>query len=159
MGTTFTFYLPAVEARPVGDVKAESTAVRGGVGTLLFMDDDATVLRVGKQMLERLGYDVVAVADGAAAVREYRKRQAAGQSFAAVILDLTVAGGMGGLEAVKALRALDPQVCAIVSSGYSTAPIMAQATTHGFRGVLAKPFTIEDLGRELKAAGVRLAAD
>ena len=156
VGTTFTFYLPAAAVRSASDAKLPRAAPRGGTGTLLLMDDDAAVRRVGEQMLVQLGYQVVAVPDGAAAVREFLARKAADRPFTAVILDLTVPGGMGGLEALRALLAIDPQVRAIVSSGYSTAPVMANARAHGFAGMVAKPFTIDDLDRALGAAGLNL---
>ncbi|MBI5742966.1 MAG: response regulator [Elusimicrobia bacterium] len=70
---------------------------------------------------------------------------AAGRPFAAVIMDLTISGGMGGAEAVKKLKELDPSAKAIVSSGYADAPIMADYGAHGFLGMLSKPYQLEDL--------------
>jgi CheY-like chemotaxis protein len=118
------------------------------------MDDDETVRRVGAAMLRRLGYEVVTAVDGAEAISLYKERHATDTPFVAVIMDLTVPGGVGGLEAIKGLKSFDAGVRAIVSSGYSTAPAMADAASYGFSGVVAKPFTIDDLVRELARVGV-----
>jgi two-component system cell cycle sensor histidine kinase/response regulator CckA len=72
-----------------------------------------------------------------------------GQAFAAVILDLTVPGGMGGKTAMEKLRQIDPQVNAIVSSGYSDDPVMAEFARYGFSGVIAKPYRISELSKVL----------
>jgi DNA-binding NarL/FixJ family response regulator len=60
-------------------------------------------------------------------------------------MDLTIPGGMGGKEAIERLREIDPGIKAIVSSGYSNDPIMSEYRKYGFRGVISKPYKIEDL--------------
>lgn len=153
VGSSFFIYLPASDA-PVLTVEAKPVKLEGGTGAILLMDDDETIRRVGEQMLKRLGYEVVTSTDGANALALYRDRMHTEQPFAAVIMDLTVPGGLGGLETLKHLRVIDPRVRALVSSGYSTAPAVVDAAAHGFQGVVTKPFTIEDLDKALRRAGI-----
>ena len=144
-GTTFTIQLPAVEEAPlVRKTGAALSNVSGG-GWILVMDDDESVARVLKRMLKKLGYEVVTVPDGAWALEEYRKAKESGRPFDVVIMDLTIPGGMGGKEAGKQLKELDPRARAIVSSGYSNDPVMSEYEAHGFCGVLSKPYRLEDV--------------
>ena len=85
------------------------------------------------------------VADGEECVQAYRAAQAAGTPFDLVILDLTVPGGMGGKDAIAALRAIDPAVRAIVSSGYSNDPVVARHREFGFQAVVPKPYEMSVL--------------
>jgi CheY-like chemotaxis protein len=103
-------------------------------------------------MMSRFGLEVECAADGAEAVSMYQKAQGAGLPYDLVIMDLTVPGGMGGLEAVRRLREIDPNVRAIVSSGYSSDPVLASPREHGFCGVLAKPYQLDDFTRVIRAA-------
>jgi PAS domain S-box-containing protein len=147
-GTTFQIYLPATERElPLSEAPARRATGRGG--TVLVMDDDPMVRTVGSEMLRLLGYSVVAVNDGQQVLRTFREALAQGRTFEAIILDLTVPGGMGGREAAAALRELDPKAKLIASSGYSTDPIMADHKRYGFDGVVAKPYVPEDLERAL----------
>ncbi|HEY3416916.1 MAG TPA: response regulator, partial [Armatimonadota bacterium] len=97
------------------------------------------------EILETSGYETIAVNDGHAALAQYREAMSANRPFDIVIADLTIPGGMGGKETISQLRALDPAVCAIVTSGYSNDPVMADYTTFGFQGMLVKPFKVDDL--------------
>ena len=100
-------------------------------------------------MLVRLGYEAEFARDGGEAIEMFVQAHGSGQAFAAVILDLTVPGGMGGKETMARLLEIDPQVKAIVSSGYSDDPIMADFQKYGFSGVIAKPYKISELGKIL----------
>jgi CheY-like chemotaxis protein len=148
--TTFTIYLPASMKREATEKKTEGMQLRTGTGRILLMDDEESVRQTTGAVLARLGYTVDFAEDGVQAIEQYQKAQEAGLPFDAVIMDLTIPGGMGGKEAVQKLLQLDPDLKAIVSSGYSNDPIMADYVKYGFRGVVAKPYRINDLGETLQ---------
>ena len=149
IGTKFYIYLPATGV--IADTSPmEIEQLIHGHGRVLVMDDDEGIRTTASMLLEALGYDVETVKDGASAIDLFRRAREEGSPFDAIIMDLTVPGGMGGLEAMMKIRALDPTVRAIVSSGYSTDPIMAEYADHGFAGVLVKPYCAEDLGKALR---------
>jgi len=148
-GTVFRFYLPASENK-----NARQAAVRQdihpGKGAILLMDDEKDVRETVKEMLKHLGYEVWTAEDGRQAIDMYTKAQAAKNPFGAVILDLTVPGGLGGRETMEKLYKMDPSVKAIVSSGYANDPIMANYQQYGFAGVVPKPYKIEDVSKALQ---------
>ncbi len=148
-GTTFRIYLPAAEGAASVAVGQRPTIERGE-GRVLIMDDEEYVLDVAAEMVRALGYDVGISHDGLEALEEYRRGMEKGQRYDVVIMDLTNPGGMGGKEAVVLLQQLDPQVRAIVSSGYSTDPVMANFSDHGFVGVLPKPYKLEELSAAIR---------
>lgn len=115
------------------------------------MDDEEMVRLVARTMLKRIGYEVESATDGAEAIELYKKAKESGQPFDAVIMDLTVPGGIGGKEAIKRILDVDPEVKAIVSSGYFNDPVMADFKRYGFCGVVAKPYTIGELSKVLSA--------
>jgi len=149
--TTFYIYLPAVEGQ-VTPQPEEDRELLVGTGKILAMDDDEMVWEVLERMLVHLGYEPEFARDGGEAIEMFVKAQESGQAFAAVILDLTVPGGMGGKEALAKLLEIDPQVKAIVSSGYSDDLVMADFQKYGFSGVIAKPYKISELGKVLNKA-------
>jgi PAS domain S-box-containing protein len=149
-GTTFHIWLPAARAEPAAPVPSRSP-FDPIHGRILFMDDEEGIREMAGMLLKRLGLEPTTVADGAAAVREYEAARAAGRPYDVVMVDLTVPGGMGGLQAMRELLKLDPQVRAIVSSGYSSDPVLANHRVHGFRGVVPKPFRVGDLADTLRA--------
>ena len=112
---------------------------------ILFMDDEELLRSVVTRMLEIMGYDVVSAADGEEAVRLYIEAAGSGTPFDAVILDLSVQRGMGGKEAVEKLIEYDPGVTALVSSGFVGDPVLQNYREYGFRGVIPKPYTSEEL--------------
>ena len=148
VGTTFQVYLPAV-TRQIKQPPEENRQVLSGQGKILVMDDEAIVRDLLARMLDHLGYQATLAQDGAEALELFNAAREAGEHFAALILDLTVPGGMGGKAAIDHFLRLDPQVKAIVSSGYSDDPIMAEFSKNGFSGVITKPYRITELSRVL----------
>ncbi len=152
-GATFDVYLPATELLPaVAPASPLPSSPPPGRARLLVMDDEPQVRQVLALILRGAGYAVDAVGDGADAVALYRAAIAEGRGYDAVLLDLTVPGGVGGLDAVRRLRDLDPAVRAIVASGYAADPVLSNASSHGFCGVVRKPFTAAELEGAVAAA-------
>jgi CheY-like chemotaxis protein len=151
-GTTVNILLPLVAADPR---KAGATVLaavnkppqRGE--RILVLEDEDLVGEVAKMLLSHLGYRVTHASHGEAAVDQFKAAQAAGDPFSAVILDLTIKGGMGGRETLEALKRYDPGVRAFVSSGYSKDPILTDFGRYGFSGVIPKPYTLEEVKRAL----------
>lgn len=113
------------------------------------MDDEDIIRLIVGTMLEELGYYEEFVEECKKAVERYRSAMQSGRPFDAAIIDLTIRGNMGGTDCIKHLRAVDPGVRAIVSSGYSDDPVMSNYRELGFRGVITKPYRIEDLSEIL----------
>lgn len=144
-GTFFYVYLPASEKTPVkAETIPESTA-QPGSGRILVMDDDEVIRRLFLKGIQQAGYTVDSASDGIEAVALYKKARESGQPYDAVVLDLTVPGGMGGQDVVKELYKVDPNVTAIASSGYSDNPVLSDYKRYGFRSALAKPYAISTL--------------
>jgi CheY-like chemotaxis protein len=137
-------YLPA-SGKPVTEDKTKKATAKAGHGKILFMDDEEVVRRATRRLLESAGYTGVMAADGDEAVRLYEEARAAGEPFDVVMLDLTIPGGMGGKETLDVLKELDPDVKAIVASGYSNDPVVSEYREFGFKASLTKPFDLEDL--------------
>ena len=116
-----------------------------GLGRILVMDDEGIVRELASNVISDLGYEVVIAADGTETIRLYQSAMESGDPFDAVIIDLTIPGGMGGRETIKRLMEADPEVKAIVSSGYSNDPIMTGFGEYGFKGVIAKPYKAGEL--------------
>lgn len=150
-GTVFTLYLPASRAA-IEPASFHAETEPGGHGRILFMDDEETVRRVGGEILVRLGYEVEYATEGTEMLERYAAAQDEGRPFDAVIMDLTIPGGMGGKEAVGKLLELDPNAVAVVSSGYFNDPVMADYARYGFRGVIAKPYKVKELNETLRKA-------
>ena len=149
-GSVFYLYLPA-SAQPLPvEITSPIQPDLLGQGRILVMDDEADIRIVASMMLELLGYEVELVRDGAEAIDRYLRARAEGRPFQAIIMDLSIPNGMGGKETIQRLRELDPTVKAIVSSGYSYDPVMANHRKYGFIGVVPKPYKVEDLGQALQ---------
>jgi PAS domain S-box-containing protein len=148
LGSTFTLYLPASmhQEMPV-EPPRQLNQVISGTGRILIVDDEEAIRTLVEFTLERLGYQVTQAESALEGVDIYRQKLEAGERFAAVILDLTLPGGMGGKEALKKLIEIDPTVNAIVSSGYAMDATMSRYQDYGFRGVIAKPYEAAELGK------------
>jgi CheY-like chemotaxis protein len=129
----------------VEDVRSIATG-----GRVLIMDDEEIIRNVVGEMLTHLGYEVGFAEDGVEAIRLYREAMEASRPFHVVIMDLTIPGGMGGKEAIAKLREIDAHVKAIVSSGYSNDPVMANFKEYGFVGVVTKPYKMKDMNETLR---------
>ena len=115
------------------------------------MDDDEQIRTVLGEMVQTCGYSFKTVPDGEQALSVFRQAQDSGEPFSAVILDLTISGGLGGKEVVKEMLLLDPHLRAIVVSGYSNDPVLANYEDYGFKGRVAKPFNLVDLSLVLNS--------
>jgi len=148
-GSTFCLSLPASELS--GAVKPESqTDLAYGAGRVLVMDDEEPVRETLQAILEELGYTAECTENGAEAVELYQRRKEEGTPFSVVILDLTIPGGIGGKDAIAMLRNIEPGIKAVVSSGYSTDPVMGSYREYGFSAVLSKPFQVQEMSKVLQ---------
>ncbi len=143
-GSTFIIYLPSVTEK-MEKKQMEIDFLTAGEGKILIMDDKEIIRDTMEAILIRLGYEVECAVNGREAIEKYSNSMKNGNSFNAVILDLTIPNGMGGEETVKELLSIDPDIRAIVSSGYSTNPVMSNYETYGFRGVILKPYSISQI--------------
>lgn len=164
VGTTFYIYLPAsreeFQEEPVvrvgGEVDNKFLEKKGAgspainKGKILIMDDEYVIRVMLSKQLMGLEYEVEAVGEGSEAIRLYKNASEAGNPFDAVIMDLTISGGMGGKETIEKLLGLDPEARAIVMSGYAYDPIMTEFNKYGFSGVLVKPHEIHELDEVLQ---------
>ena len=149
VGTAFTVYLPPASRPP--EVQArKAPSLRFGTGRVLFMDDDATITSLTAAMLKSLDYRFDLAKSGEEAITLYKRYLNIGRPYDAVIMDLSVIGGMGAEETFLALRQLDPDVRAIISSGYDNDDMARRFLDAGFCGHLTKPYRVTDLGKLLK---------
>ncbi|MFN8580042.1 MAG: response regulator [Gemmatimonadaceae bacterium] len=149
-GTVFHAYFPAA-AEAAAEIDLAPPRKPNGEGSILVLDDEPLVRHLLQRVLEQWGYDVEAVGDGQSAVRRYLERDQAGMPFDLLIMDLTIPGGMGGRQAIAEILAHDPSARAIVASGYSDDPTMANYREAGFVAALAKPFQPEQLAHVVSA--------
>jgi PAS domain S-box-containing protein len=152
-GSTFTVLLPAATGC-AADPK-EPPARKGPMGVrILLVDDEPMVRDTASRLLKKANYVPVTASEGREALRLYEEAYRSGSSFAVVVMDLTIPGGMGGKEAIRRLLEIDPKAKAIVSSGYAEDPVVANYQAHGFIGVVTKPYTASEM---LRALGKALA--
>ena len=142
VGTTFYFYLPASSEKPPVESGSQGNKPIMGKGRILVMDDDKIIRDLASDMLDGIGYETTTATDGAEAIRLYKEAKNSGNSYDAVIMDLTVPGGMGAKKAIQNLIKIDPEIKAIASSGYSNDPVMANFRQYGFSNAIAKPYKV-----------------
>lgn len=145
MGSSFMLYLPATEVTTAQVDTVRETATSRVDGRILLMDDEAGIRHAVGSLLQSYGYEIVLTGEGQETINTFKRAYEEGEPFDAVILDLTIPGGMGGLEVIDHLRRVDPGIKAIVSSGYADDPIMAEYKKYGFSGVVSKPYKIDKL--------------
>ena len=148
-GTAFIIHLPASTEKVIknDDDRHNSETHEGRI---LIMDDKDIVRTTISSMLEHLGYEIESAKNGDEAIEKYCRSMRNGKPFKLVILDLTIPGGKGGKETIKELRKIDPDIKAIVSSGYSTDPVMAHYREYGFAGVIMKPYTLGKIDSSIR---------
>ncbi|MBN1880394.1 PAS domain S-box protein [bacterium] len=145
-GTTVSIRLPAQLGQvPVSEQSSISLNPIGG--RLLIMDDDLSILEMARTLCSEINLELLEAVDSHSAIRQYTEALHANHPIDLVIIDLIIPGGIGGKETISQLSAIDPGIRAIVSSGYSNDPVMANYTEHGFIDCLRKPFQIDDLYR------------
>ena len=150
-GTTFKIYLPRSEQeKPIHTLDSVSNnIIQKGSGRILIMDDMEAMKLVAGEILEALGYATMLTSNGEEAIESYKRAKESGDPFDAVVFDLTVPGGMGGEEACKLLRAYDPNLVAIATSGYTNSDVMSDYQGAGFNAVIPKPYRIKEMSRAL----------
>lgn len=162
-GTVFSIFLKASVDQPGPFLNAVDGDIPAVKTKILHMDDEDTILQITREMLESLGYEVETAVDGNEAMTKYVEARDSGAPFDIVILDITIPGGMGGKETILRLLEIDPGVKAIVSSGYSSDPVMSMFDRYGFAGFIAKPYRMTELHDTIKRvlynAGQRIATD
>ena len=153
VGTVCHIYLPTAEKKEVeGKPPENRTAVRRG--SILVMDDEKMFREMVVQLLKHLGFKEIELArDGREAIERFAMARQSGKPFDIVLLDLTIKGGMGGVETIKVLREMDPSVKAIICSGYSNDQVISDFRAYGFAGALTKPYLMKQLSDVLAEAG------
>ena len=146
-GTTFYIYIPKSEKEISLEEKEAEGKLIYGKGKILIMDDEEILRNAAGMILGELGYSVDFAKDGKEAIELYKNAKDSGEPFNAVLMDLTIPAGMGGKDAIKKLIEIDPDVRAIVCSGYSTDTTMSEYENYGFKEAIVKPYNIEQLSR------------
>jgi two-component system cell cycle sensor histidine kinase/response regulator CckA len=151
-GTTMIVYLPALRDAVLDEDSGSLAPVATGSARVLFMDDEPMIRKIAHRTLSSVGYEVVVASDGRAAIDRFEEGLAAGLPFDVVILDLTIPGGMGGLETLRELRRISPGVRAIVSSGYADDAVLANFREFGFVTAAPKPYRAATLPKAVEEA-------
>ena len=153
-GTMFAVYLPAAKPDELaaGRTIGKEEAAMKQTALIMVMDDEPMLRDLAKAQLHALGHEAVLAADGEEAAASYARLRDEGRPVDLVIMDLTIPGGMGGIETARLLLELDPAARLIVASGYSNDPVLAEYRKYGFRAAVAKPFSLNDLRRAITAA-------
>jgi CheY-like chemotaxis protein len=149
VGTTFSIFLPRAD-QPVAEIQREAPSLRFGTGRILVMDDEEKILHLTGIMLENLGYKFDVARNAKDAIGLFQRYLNLQRPYDCVILDLTIVGGIGGEETFREMRKLQPDVCAVISSGYDSEEMMRRYLDMGFRGYLSKPYRVGELGKILK---------
>lgn len=150
VGTVFSIYLPSAESHGESEDRSGPIVTKpAGQGRILIMDDEEMIRTLGEMILSEEGYTVECCSSGAEALDRHRQAREQGTPYDAIILDLTVPGGMGGKEVAEQIRSVDSRTSLIVSSGYSEDPVMARHEQYGFNGSVSKPYTVDNICGEV----------
>lgn len=150
VGTVFTVYLPVSTEETVEWQVPEMSPVKSEAATIIIMDDEKPVREIAVLMLEKLGHIALEAENGEELLEIFSRHKKMAISIDVILMDLTVPGGMGGKEAMQEILLLDPDARAIVSSGYSNDPVMADYANYGFKAAVTKPFLLKDLERAIR---------
>lgn len=145
VGSVFSLYLPIAAGEPRASVP--DRPIEGNTGKVLMMDDEAAIRELAERALATMGFEAVVCADGESTIHAYQEAMDRGVPFDVVVLDLTVPGGMGGVEAAIQLKKLNPAIKLILASGYSNDEVISNYTAYGFNKVITKPYRLSDLGQ------------
>jgi PAS domain S-box-containing protein len=146
IGTTFTIYLPASGKEVQHEKREPITTVSKGSGTILLIDDEEMILKVGEELLQELGYDVLVAKSGQGAIKLYKKNT---DKIDLVIMDM-IMPGMGGGETFDLLKEINPDIKALLSSGYSINGQASEILKRGCDGFIQKPFNINQLSEKIQ---------
>ncbi len=149
-GTQFYLYLPVSHLASGIDKKIDVIA-KGNNSIVLVMDDESYIHELVSQMLKKLGYETVHAEHGEEAIKIIEKAYKGKNQINICILDLTVPGAMGGEQALKHIRKINPNITALASSGYANNPVLSNYRNHGFDGILTKPYSIQGLSDTFEA--------
>ncbi len=149
-GTRFNIFLPAFTQ--INVIKNEEKDIIYGSGKVLIMDDDKEVRSFMGEVLITLGYEVLYACDGIEVLDIFMNSKKSNTIIDLVVMDLTISGGMGAISTINKLLKLDPEVKAIVSSGYTNDPAIKSYTDYGFKGSITKPYTIKELSQTIHKA-------
>ncbi|NLE02288.1 MAG: response regulator, partial [Fibrobacter sp.] len=150
-GTTFHILLPATSKKIPKPEIVEPTKINKSAGNILLLDDEEIIRTITEKLLSHLGYTVTTTVTGEETLKVYAENIKKQLHFDLVILDLTIAGGMGGKETMQKLLEMDPNVKALVSSGYSNDPIMSNFSEYGFSGIITKPYDVNELNKTIQS--------
>lgn len=145
VGTCFEIYLPALVPKTEIIFSKKSEKNNKMHKRILFMDDVKEIRETMKEILKSLGHQIDLACHGEEAITKYKQVIDKQKPFDVIILDLTIPNGMGGIETLIAIKKINPQVCAIVSSGYAHDPVMSNFENYGFKGKLLKPYQLNDI--------------
>lgn len=149
-GTTFTVFIPSSSsALTAKDQPQVRPFPERHTGRILIMDDDEMILKSTGSLLRTMGFEVDTVSDGEEALEISRRMRDMGKRYDCILMDLVIPGGMGGLDTITPMREIDPEVCIVVSSGYSQEEVLSNYRDYGFDGVIPKPYKIDELSSEL----------
>ncbi|MGD9062918.1 MAG: response regulator [Desulfobacterales bacterium] len=143
-GTTFNIYLPVTE-KPVSRQQKQDKKILRGSGVILLVDDEEMILKIGKDLIEKVGYQVITASNGKKALEIYQRDQ---KKIDMVILEMIMPEMSGG-ETYSLLKEINPSIKTLLSSGYSINGKAQAILNDGYSGFIQKPFNLTDLSHKI----------